>query len=438
MDLIDKIRRRQAVIAVIGLGYVGLPLAVEKAKAGFSVFGIERNAERVKKINHGTNYIPDVLDIALQEVVRAGKLKATQSFEIIKDVDVITICVPTPLDKNKNPDTSYIQHVVDQSLPYLHEQQLMVLESTTYPGTTEEIILSCVQSRGFQVGENFYLAFSPERVDPGNRQFQVKNTPKVVGGVTPRCTEVAKALYETVIEGDVHAVSSPRVAEMTKLLENIFRVVNVSLVNELAMLCDKMGIDIWEVIEAANTKPFGFMAFYPGPGMGGHCIPIDPFYLAWKAREYDFATRFVELAGEINDAMPDYVVSRAAEILNQHKKCLNGARVMLLGLTYKKDVDDLRESPALRVAQALAKWGAQISYHDPYIPRCDIAGNSYQSLPLDAKTLQNVDLVIITTDHSNVDYSLVVKHTPLLYDTRNALRGLHAPHIVKLGAPSRP
>jgi UDP-N-acetyl-D-glucosamine dehydrogenase len=433
--LLSKIRSREAKIAVIGLGYVGLPLAVEKAKAGFLVVGIERKPERVEKVNRGVNYIPDVLDVELEEVVRTGQLRATQEFHVISDVDVITICVPTPLDKNKTPYTGYIEHVVDQSLPYLKQHQLMVLESTTYPGTTEEVILPRIQARGFKVGKDFYLAYSPERIDPGNRRFKVKNTPKVVGGVTPRCTQIARELYSAVIEGEVFAVSSPRVAEMTKLLENIFRVVNVSLVNELAMLCDRMEIDIWEVIKAASTKPFGFMAFYPGPGVGGHCIPIDPFYLSWKAKEYNFTTRFIELAGEINDAMPGYVVSRAAEILNKYKKCLNGSRVLLLGLAYKRDVDDLRESPALKVAQALLKWGAELAYHDPHIPKCQINGKSYHSVALDPKVLSESDLVIITTDHSNVDYHMVVEHAPLIYDTRNTLKGFHGPHIYRLGAP---
>lgn len=439
LDLLEKIRDRRAVIAVMGLGYVGLPLAVEKAKAGFTVIGIERNPERVQKVNRGESYIPDVLETELKDVVQSGKLRAVQGppdYSPVAQADVITLCVPTPLGKNKQPDTSYIEYVTDQSLPYLKRYQLMVLESTTYPGTTEEIILPKIESQGFKVGEDFFLAFSPERVDPGNRQFKVKNTPKVVGGVTPRCTEIAKTLYETIIQEKVLTVSSPRVAEMTKLLENIFRIVNVSLVNELAMLCDKMGIDIWEVIEAAKTKPFGFMPFYPGPGIGGHCIPLDPFYLEWKAKEYDFATRFIELAGEINDSMPDYVVSRAAEILNHHKKCLNGAHVLLLGVAYKKDVDDLRESPALKVARRLLDWGAQISYHDPYIPRCRIAEREYSSAPLTPQTLTESDIVIITTDHSNVDYKLVVAHAPLIYDTRNALKGFSAPHIFRLGAPA--
>jgi UDP-N-acetyl-D-glucosamine dehydrogenase len=438
-DLLEKIRTRQAKIAVMGLGYVGLPLAVEKAKAGFTVIGIERKPERVEQVNKAQGYIPDVLDLDLKTVVQAGKLHAVQGppdYTPVAEVDIITLCVPTPLGKNKQPDTSYIEYVTDQSLPHLKKNQLMVLESTTYPGTTEEIILPKIESRGFKIGEDFYLAFSPERVDPGNRQFKVQNTPKIVGGVTLRCTEIAKTLYETIIQEKVLAVSSPRVAEMSKLLENTFRIVNVSLVNELAMLCDKMGIDIWEVIAAASTKPFGFMPFYPGPGIGGHCIPLDPFYLEWKAKEYDFATRFIELAGEINDSMPEYVVSCAAKILNQHQKCLNGAKVLLLGIAYKKDVDDLRESPALKVARNLSKWGAQLSYHDPYIPQCTINGTDYASLALNPKVIRQFDLTIITTDHSNIDYRLIVENALLIYDTRNALKGLSAPHIFRLGAPS--
>ena len=354
-ELLQKIEGHRAQVAVIGLGYVGLPLAVEKAKAGFTVVGLDRNANRVAMVNRGENYIPDILAYELAEVVKAKKLRATQDFSVISDVDVITICVPTPLDKNKQPDTSYIEGVVEQSIPFIHKGQLIVLESTTYPGTTEEVILPRIESRGFKVGQDVFLAFSPERVDPGNKRYKTKNTPKVVGGVTPECTKVATALYEQVLEGKVFPVSSPRVAEMTKLLENIFRIVNISLMNELALLCEKMKIDIWEVIEAAKTKPFGYMPFYPGPGLGGHCIPLDPFYLAWKAKEYDFTTRFIELAGEINDGMPYHVVEQAMELLNTKGKSLNGSKVMLLGMAYKRDIDDLRESPALKVARLLAE-----------------------------------------------------------------------------------
>ena len=433
MDLFDRIRSRSARVAVIGLGYVGLPLAVEKAKAGFTVVGLDRNPNRVMMVNHGENYIPDILASDLAHVVEAGKLSAVQDFEVINDVDVVTICVPTPLDKNKQPDTSYIEGVVDQSLPHLHPGQLIVLESTTYPGTTEEVIKPRIEARGLQIGRDVFLAFSPERVDPGNAHYKTKNTPKVVGGVTPKCTEVATALYEQILEGEVFPVSSPRVAEMTKLLENIFRIVNISLVNELALLCEKMGIDIWEVIAAAKTKPFGFMPFYPGPGLGGHCIPLDPFYLSWKAKEYDFTTRFIELAGQVNDAMPYHIVERAMELLNEHGKPLKGARVLLLGMAYKKDIDDLRESPALKIARLLLDRGALLSYHDPHIPEIHQGELQLASLPLDEQALKAADLVIITTSHTAVDYNKVVENASLVFDTRNATQGIDAPNVVRLG-----
>jgi UDP-N-acetyl-D-glucosamine dehydrogenase len=415
------------------LGYVGLPLAVEKAKVGFDVTGLDRNPARVEMVNRGENYIPDILGSDLAKVVTEGKLRATEDFSIIADVDVITICVPTPLDKNKQPDTSYIEGVVEQSLPYLHKGQLVVLESTTYPGTTEEIILPRIESHGFKVGEDIFLAFSPERVDPGNDRYKTKNTPKVVGGVTPASTEMAATLYEQILDGEVCRVSSPRVAEMTKLLENIFRIVNISLVNELALLCEKMKIDIWEVIEAAKTKPFGYMPFYPGPGLGGHCIPLDPFYLSWKAKEYDFPTRFIELAGEINDAMPYHVVEEAMELLNERAKALRGSKVMLLGMAYKRDIDDLRESPALKVARLLADRGAMLSYHDPYIPQINSAGLELRDVPLSPETLAAQDLVIITTAHTNVDYKMIVEHAPLILDTRNATKGMESSKIARLG-----
>jgi len=433
MELLDKIKNKKAKIAVIGLGYVGLPLAVEKAKAGFTVVGIDRNKKRVAMVNRGENYIPDVLARELAEVVKDGKLQATQDFSVIANVDVVTICVPTPLDKNKQPDTSYIEYVVEQSVPYLHPGQLMVLESTTYPGTTEEVIQPQIEGQGFTIGQDFFLAFSPERIDPGNRKFQMKNTPKVVGGVTVSCTEVAKALYERVVDGKVFPASSPRVAEMAKLLENIFRIVNISLVNELALLCEKMKIDVWEVIEAAKTKPFGFMAFYPGPGLGGHCIPLDPFYLSWKAKEYGFTTRFIELAGQINDAMPHHVIERAMELLNEEGKPLRGAKVLLLGMAYKRDIDDLRESPALKVARLLADRGAMLSYHDPYIPEINSAGLELRDVVLTPKLLAAQDLVIITTAHTNVDYKMVVDHAPLILDTRNATKGIESSKIARLG-----
>ena len=432
-ELLQEIKGHRAHVAVIGLGYVGLPLAVEKAKAGFTVIGIDRKEERVAMVNRGENYIPDILGSDLATVVGEGKLRATQDFSVVADVDVITICVPTPLDKNKQPNTSYIEGVVEQALPYLHKGQLVVLESTTYPGTTEEIILPRIESLGLKVGQDIFLAFSPERVDPGNDRYKTKNTPKVVGGVTPACTEIATALYEQVLDGAVFSASSPRVAEMTKLLENIFRIVNISLVNELALLCEKMKIDIWEVIEAAKTKPFGYMPFYPGPGLGGHCIPLDPFYLSWKAKEYDFTTRFIELAGDINDTMPYHVVERAMELLNTKGKALNGSKVMLLGMAYKRDIDDLRESPALKVARLLADRGAMLSYHDAYIPEINLAGLKLRNVALTPKLLEAQDIIIITTAHTNVDYKMVVDHAPLILDTRNATKGMQSPKIARLG-----
>ena len=437
MNLTQRIEKREAKVAVIGLGYVGLPLAVEKARAGFTVIGIDRKEDRVAMVNRGENYIPDILAGELAEVVKDGKLRATGDFSVIADVDVVTICVPTPLDKNKQPDTSYIEGVVDQSLPYLHPGQLVVLESTTYPGTTEEVIKSRIEERGFTVGKDIFLAFSPERVDPGNDRYKTKNTPKVVGGVTPACTQIAKALYEQVLDGTVFAASSPRVAEMAKLLENIFRIVNISLVNELALLCEKMGINMWEVIEAAKTKPFGFMPFYPGPGLGGHCIPLDPFYLSWKAKEYDFTTRFIELAGQINDAMPHHIVERAMKLLNDEGKALKGARVLLLGMAYKRDIDDLRESPALKVARLLADREAVLSYHDPYIPEINEASLTLRGVPLTPEILAVQDLVIITTAHTNVDYQVVVDHASLILDTRNATKGIESSKIARLGVGSK-
>jgi len=430
---VKTLESKHACACVIGLGYVGLPLAVEQAQARFRVLGVERNPQRVAQVNRGQNYIADIQDDELKAVVDAGRLSATTDFAPVAEADVVTICVPTPLDKNKMPDTQYIEHVVEASLPHVHAGQLFILESTTYPGTTEEIILPRLEGAGFTVGREVFLAFSPERVDPGNKQYAVRNTPKVVGGVTPRCTEAAKAFYEAFLEAPVFPVSTPRAAEMTKLFENIFRIVNVSLVNELAMLCDRMKIDVWEVIEAAKTKPFGFMPFYPGPGLGGHCIPIDPFYLSWKAKEFDFTTQFVELAGQINDGMPEYVVDQALLLLNCERKPLNGSRVLLLGVAYKKDVSDLRESPALRVARLLVERGAELDYHDPHVPEAEVSGHMRQSVPLTEAQLKASDLVLITTDHSQVDYGLVFEHAPLIYDTRNAMTAFRGERLHRLG-----
>ena len=434
MDLLEKLRSKQACIAVIGLGYVGLPLAVEKARAGFHVVGIESNPHRVEMVNEGRNYIRDVVPEDLSAVVAEGHLRATATFEPVAEADVVTICVPTPLDRHKQPDTSYIEHVVEASLPHLHAGQLVVLESTTYPGTTEEIIRPRIESLGLKVGEDVFLAFSPERVDPGNAQYRTRNTPKVVGGVTPQCTEVAQALYTNILEGDVCVVSSPRAGEMTKLLENVFRAVNIALVNELAMLCERMGIDIWEVIDAAKTKPFGYMPFYPGPGLGGHCIPLDPFYLSWKAKEYGFSTRFIELAGQINDGMPEHVVERTMELLSDRGIALRGARILLVGLAYKKDIDDLRESPAVKIGDLLLQRGALLSYHDPNIPGARISERELNSISLQPEALAAADLVLITTGHSDVDYEAIVRHAQQVFDTRNATKGMRGENIVRLGA----
>jgi len=423
MQLLEKkLRGMEARIAVIGLGYVGLPLAVEQAKAGFRVIGIEREKERVNMINQGKNYIPDVVDTELKKVVKEEKLSATENPAVVCKVDVICICVPTPLTKNKEPDIQYIEGVTNRLIPHLRRGQLIVLESTTYPGTTEEVILPRLEKAGFRVGRDLYLAYSPERISPGNEDYRIGNTPKVVGGVTERCSLLAKTLYEQVIGERVYVVSSPRVAEMEKLLENVFRNVNIALVNEMALLCRRMGISIWEVIEAARTKPYGFMTFYPGPGLGGHCIPIDPFYLAWKAKEYDFNTRFIELAGEINDRMPLYVVERLTEILNQRRVCLNGATILILGVTYKKDIADLRESPALKIIKLLEDKKAKVLYHDPYIATFSLGDKHYTSIELNQNFLEEADVVVITTDHSCYDYERIVEKSRLILDTRNATR----------------
>ncbi|MGQ9631120.1 MAG: nucleotide sugar dehydrogenase [bacterium] len=420
-ELIEKIRGGCAKVAVFGLGYVGLPLAVEKAKVGLTVIGIDRQAERVEKVNRAESYIPDVIQGSLEEVVRKGKLRATTDTSVLREVDAACICVPTPLNKNKEPDISYIINVTEKIAEHLHRGELVVLESTTYPGTTEEVILPRLEESGLKVGEDFFLAFSPERVDPGNKLYKTHNTPKVVGGVTPNCTEVARELYEKIVK-DVKTVSSPRVAEAEKLLENVFRSVNIALVNELAVLCKRMGIDIWEVIDAASTKPYGFMPFYPGPGLGGHCIPIDPYYWSWKAREYDFHAKFIELAGEINDNMPYYVVSLVQNALNDLGKSLRGSKILVLGVAYKKDIDDFRESPALKIIKALKEMGADVVYNDPYIPSVKIGDGMVESVEASDDILQESDCVLITTDHSVYDYNRIVEKARLVVDTRNATR----------------
>lgn len=422
-DLLNKIESRQATIGVVGLGYVGLPLAVEKAKAGYKVIGFDVQQSRVDQVNQGINYIGDVVDAELAEITKSGQLLATTDYSLIKDVDAVAICVPTPLDTYQQPDTSYVEISGREITKNLHPGMLIVLESTTYPGTTEEVLKPILESTGLKVGTDFFLAYSPERVDPGNKHYNTKNTPKVVGGITPACTDIAAVLYKSVLEGDVHQVSSPAVAEMEKILENTFRHINIALANEMAILCDRMGIDVWEVIDAAATKPYGFMPFYPGPGLGGHCIPIDPFYLTWKAREYNYHTRLIELAGEINNAMPEFVVDRAMKVLNEEKKALNGAKVLVLGIAYKKDIDDMRESPALLIIEGLEKAGANWSVADPYVEQFKLNGEMVKTVPYDEKSLEEADLVLITTDHSNFDYDMIARKSNVIFDTRNALKG---------------
>ncbi|NJD53201.1 MAG: nucleotide sugar dehydrogenase [Candidatus Methanoperedens sp.] len=432
MSLMNKIKDKIANVAIIGLGYVGLPLAVEAGKAGFSVTGIDISEPKIKLINQGRNYIPDIQDEDIRKLVKERKLQATNDFKQIGQADIIIICVPTPLDKNKQPSTKYIEDAIESALPYIRKGQLIILESTTYPGTTEEIILPRIGSKGLKAGKDFYLVFSPERIDPGNTNFKTYNIPKVVGGVTKECTKNARAFYEQITSGGVFEVSSPRVAEMEKLLENIFRIVNISLVNEMAMLCDRMNIDIWEVISAAKTKPFGYMPFYPGPGTGGHCIPLDPFYLSWKAKEFDFSTRFIELAGEINDKMPEYIIDKVVDTLNKHKKSINGSLIFIIGIAYKKDINDLRESPAMKVAELLLKKGADIIYHDPFISSAKISAKEYYSKELTPDLIRKSDLVLVTTNHSNIDYEMISGNAKLIYDSRNAVKDKYD-NIFKLG-----
>ncbi len=422
----EKIEKHTARVGVIGLGYVGLPLAVEKGKVGFPVVGFDINDKRVDRVNAGDNYIGDVKDIELQDLVQKGVLKATTDFSRLPECDVIIICVPTPLTITRDPDISYIEASAREIARYLRPGQLITLESTTYPGTTQEVILPLLEATGLQVGKDFFLAFSPERVDPGNKRFSTKNTSKVVGGMTPVCLEIAYTLYAQTIV-NVVPVSSPAAAELTKVFENTYRAVNIALVNELMLLCDRMGLDIWEVVEAAGTKPFGIQTFYPGPGVGGHCIPIDPFYLTWKAREYDFHTRFIELAGEINVEVSYYVVNRVVRALNAENKSLKDAKVLILGVAYKKDIDDVRESPALKIMELLRQEGANLTYHDPFIPVIEPHGGStvrLESVPLTDEALAQSDCVLILTDHSVIDYERVVELASVVVDTRNATKSV--------------
>jgi UDP-N-acetyl-D-glucosamine dehydrogenase len=433
----EKIRTRRARTGVVGLGYVGLPLAVELGKAGFHTTGIDLDLRKVQAINDGRSYIPDLQSADVQALRSAGRLDATADFSVVRELDTINICVPTPLRKTKDPDMSYIVSAVEGIAKYLHAGMLIVLESTTYPGTTDEVVQPMLEATGLKAGVDFFLAFSPERVDPGNPTFQTHNVPKVVGGCTPTCAALAKELYGSAIETIV-PVSSTRVAEMVKLLENTFRAVNIGLVNELALMCDRMNIDVWEVVDAAKTKPFGFMAFYPGPGLGGHCIPIDPFYLSWKAKQTGFDPRFIELAGHINAAMPHYVVEKISEALNTRRKAVNGSNVLIAGVAYKRDIDDMRESPALDVMGLLHGKGARVSYADPFVPEVharEWAGDyDVRAVDLTRGTIGQFDCVVVLTDHKAFDYDAIVSEADLVVDTRNAIKGSH-PNVFKLGAP---
>jgi UDP-N-acetyl-D-glucosamine dehydrogenase len=420
MDLLKKIESKQARLGVIGLGYVGLPLAVEFARAGFGVVGYDVDERKVAELMAGRSYIPDVSSEHLAEVVKNGTFVATTDAKRLGDVDIIDICVPTPLRKTKDPDMTYVVQAVEATAAVLRKGQLIILESTTYPGTTVEVVQPVLAAKGFKPGEDFYLAFSPERVDPGNPQYQTKNIPKVVGGINDDSTRAAVAFYGQVMD-KVIPVSSPSVAEMVKLLENTFRAVNIGLVNELALMCHRMGLDVWEVIDAAKTKPFGFMPFYPGPGLGGHCIPIDPHYLAWKMRGLNYKTRFIDLAGELNTEMPLFWVRKLAEALNDQGKAVRGAKVLVLGVAYKRDIDDIRESPALDIIRLLEGQGARVSYADSHVPCFSENGHEFRAVPLDERTVAAADCVMVVTDHTDVDYRMVAKHARLVVDTRNAM-----------------
>ena len=428
----DKIITKTAHVGVVGLGYVGLPLAVEFAQAGFSVTGIDIDAAKAAAINRGESYIQDIPTSALAPLVKAGKLKATTDFAAVNSLDTVNICVPTPLRKTKDPDMSYIVNACQEIAKHLHPGTLMILESTTYPGTTDELMLPMFEKPGFKVGADFFLCFSPERVDPGNAKYQTKNIPKVVGGITPACTEVGALFYGQALE-IVVPVSSTRVAEMVKLLENTFRMINIGLANEIALMCDRMEIDVWEVIDAAATKPFGFMPFYPGPGLGGHCIPIDPFYLSWKTKQAGIEARFIELAGHINGSMPQFVLDKIQNALNDHRKPLKGSTVHVLGVAYKRDIDDVRESPALDIIHLLGKRGAKVTYSDPFVEllRADGAVPEMASVdPVEGSAA--ADCVVIVTDHRKFDYAKIVERAKLIVDTRNALKGNASEKIVRL------
>ena len=433
MSLYNKINNKEANIGVIGLGYVGLPLAIEFAKAGFNVSGIDIDDKKIAAINKGNNYISDIDDSLLMDLVKKGRLKATKNTSIITTLDAISICVPTPLSKVNEPDVSYIINSVNAIKRYLHKDLLIVLESTTYPGTTKEVVLSALRESGLIVGEDYYLCFSPERIDPGNENYNISNTPKVIGGVTTECAKVGQLLYSQIVK-DVISVSSPETAEMVKLLENTFRSINIGLANEVAIMCEKLGIDVWEVIDAANTKPYGFMKFTPGPGLGGHCIPIDPLYLSWKMKNLNYNPKFIDLASKINASMPEHIVDMLKKALNTNQKELKNSKILLLGMAYKKDVDDIRESPSLDILYLLNKNNSKVEYFDPYIPDFVFDKRKNKSLDdLNSEVLKKFDAVIILTDHSNIDYKLIKDNAALIIDTRNVYPLNNDNNIYRLG-----
>lgn len=433
MSLYNKINSKEANIGVIGLGYVGLPLAIEFAKAGFNVSGIEVDDKKIAAINKGNNYISDIDDSLLMDLVKKGKLKATKDTSIITTLDAISICVPTPLSKLKEPDVSYIINSVNAIKRYLHKDLLIILESTTYPGTTKEVVLSALRESGLIAGEDYYLCFSPERIDPGNKNYNISNTPKIIGGITNECTKVGQLLYSQIVK-DVISVSSPETAEMVKLLENTFRSINIGLANEVAIMCEKLGIDVWEVIDAANTKPYGFMKFTPGPGLGGHCIPIDPLYLSWKMKNLNYNPQFIDLASKINASMPEHIIDMLKKALNKNQKELENSKILILGMAYKKDIDDIRESPSLDILYLLNKNNSKVDYFDPYIPDFVFDKRKYRSLDdLNSEVLKKFDAVIILTDHSNLDYELIKNNAALIIDTRNVYPLNNDDNIYRLG-----
>jgi UDP-N-acetyl-D-glucosamine dehydrogenase len=432
MNLKNIIDNREAQIGVIGLGYVGLPLAIEFVHAGFTVTGIDIDELRVKTLNEGNNYIQDVSDKHLRDAVENNKFSASTEFSVIKNLDCVIICVPTPLNKQKNPDVSFINSAIKEIKKYIHPNMLVVLESTTYPGTTRELVAPELESTDLKIGQDFYLCFSPERIDPGNTVYNTANTPKVLGGITPNCGKIGECLYETIVS-KVVLVSSPETAEMVKLLENTFRAINIGLANEVAIMCEKLGIDVWEVIDAAATKPFGYMKFTPGPGLGGHCIPIDPHYLSWKLKTLDYNARFIQLAGEINTSMPFHVVDLVRAGLNRNQKSISGCKIIVIGVAYKKNVNDVRESPALDVMRLLVNDGAELSFHDPFVPNIKLNGSQLDGLSHLTETILNeADAVVIMTDHDQIDFDFIEQHGNLIIDTRNSIKKSSA-SVIKLG-----